>query len=503
MLYANVMDFGAKGDGVTDDTVSIQTAVFACSTVMFPAGTFLISSIRLQSNQRLILDPACTLLKKPQPLSNAIMLYLPGLTNVSIEGGTIDGNLANNPFGQCHGIGFAGSSHIRIKNVTIKNMPGSPNQTGNYGDGIYVGSGPGGAPVQDIVIEDCFIDRCDRHCVFFVSVDGAKVVNCTFSNCVGNEPGTCVNFEPNVAAEVIRNVLISGCEMSNSNGGITANNHYSPTIDSDFRNIRIDNCSFFGHRQWGLHAAVWGPGGVISNCQFHDNAADGLYVGGCQMGLAVVGCTFYRNAVGARFITSQFFDVEACTFALNQQHGCVLTTSDTSNSPHYATIANSQFWNNGTSGKYDGLWVWPDNVAINAQFSVANCWFGNHQYWGAPTQNWGINFAVSSTPLIACGAQYIGNRFLGNLKGEVHDNGTNFHLQAEPGKTRPSWLIGARLNQGQPETGYGYLPSCQGKPTGIPAGFVNPSGTAPNNGVPFVIDEISGKMWVFTNGSWK
>jgi hypothetical protein len=39
----NVLDFGAVGDGVTDDTVAIQNAVATQSSIYFPDGTYLIS----------------------------------------------------------------------------------------------------------------------------------------------------------------------------------------------------------------------------------------------------------------------------------------------------------------------------------------------------------------------------------------------------------------------------------------------------------------------------
>lgn len=48
----NVMDFGAVGDGVTDDTAAIQAAVNSnAGTVFYPDGTYKINGVTLQSNQ--------------------------------------------------------------------------------------------------------------------------------------------------------------------------------------------------------------------------------------------------------------------------------------------------------------------------------------------------------------------------------------------------------------------------------------------------------------------
>src|ERR1700678_3103242 len=51
----NVHAFGAKGDGVTLDTTSLQRAIDACAsdgggTVLLPAGRFLVGSVELKSN---------------------------------------------------------------------------------------------------------------------------------------------------------------------------------------------------------------------------------------------------------------------------------------------------------------------------------------------------------------------------------------------------------------------------------------------------------------------
>lgn len=59
----NIMDYGAKGDGVTDDAAAIQAAIDQCSksgggTVLVPAGrTFMCSPFHLASFVELHLEP--------------------------------------------------------------------------------------------------------------------------------------------------------------------------------------------------------------------------------------------------------------------------------------------------------------------------------------------------------------------------------------------------------------------------------------------------------------
>ena len=62
----NILDYGATGDGTTDDAPALQRAIDACSeagggTVLVPAGhTFLCSPFRLASYVNLHLEPNST-----------------------------------------------------------------------------------------------------------------------------------------------------------------------------------------------------------------------------------------------------------------------------------------------------------------------------------------------------------------------------------------------------------------------------------------------------------
>lgn len=97
----NVRDFGAKGDGTTDDTAAIQAALDAASTrgisaVLFPTGTYKVSATTADSNffaaltvhsgQRLLFD-AATLQLTANGYDFYAVLNIHNVNNVTVEGG--------------------------------------------------------------------------------------------------------------------------------------------------------------------------------------------------------------------------------------------------------------------------------------------------------------------------------------------------------------------------------------------------------------------------------
>jgi len=106
-LVFNVKDYGAKGDGATDDTAAIQSAITAAAAgnghVLFPPATYVVTSLNVQAG--IILDGYGATLKRPantpnwtRTITNQNNIYVGDADStrpIVIRGLTLDGNLAN------------------------------------------------------------------------------------------------------------------------------------------------------------------------------------------------------------------------------------------------------------------------------------------------------------------------------------------------------------------------------------------------------------------------
>jgi hypothetical protein len=192
----NVKDFGALGNGSTDDTSAIQAAVNAAlatgGTVFFPVGRYTIT--------RTIVTP---------PGSSFITLRGAGLSVGGSYGVTIGGNV--NGFlvqkdDNTDGYGLYGIDNICFNNVC-------PNITNPAGGGCVQLSG-----IVNGIISNCF---------FMVP---ASTTNTSF--------GILANGPPNnVARGDVNNLTILGCAFNG--GGVS-----SGSIGVQGGQITVQNCSF-------------------------------------------------------------------------------------------------------------------------------------------------------------------------------------------------------------------------------------------------------------------
>jgi polygalacturonase len=134
----NIVDFGAKGDGTTENTDFIQAAINTANanqlgTVLVPAGTFLSGTIEIKSGVTLRIDKGTTIkgttnyttyspispgyqsfLTRPDFYPERVFIYAKDAHDVAITGsGTIDGNGKAPPLNFGKGFDTAG----RLKSI--------------------------------------------------------------------------------------------------------------------------------------------------------------------------------------------------------------------------------------------------------------------------------------------------------------------------------------------------------------------------------------------------
>lgn len=128
--FVYVTDYGAVGNGTTNDSPAIQAAFNAASgkTVVFPDRTFLMNNIvRVKSNTRVQLQPN-TILRRGSDMTAFFINDSDGTRggytanrNIHFEGGTIDINRINFP-SKCTSFAFGHCEDVTIRNMNFVNM---------------------------------------------------------------------------------------------------------------------------------------------------------------------------------------------------------------------------------------------------------------------------------------------------------------------------------------------------------------------------------------------
>lgn len=134
----SVTDFGAVGDGVTDDTAAIQAALTASENVYFPvpAISYVVSSVDVPANRCLATESAAVKFQQQSGLPPGTVVFRVMGPNVTIGDMIIQGNIATDTLEFNHGILInTGASNTDLYNIRIGHIRG----VNIRGDVVYIG----------------------------------------------------------------------------------------------------------------------------------------------------------------------------------------------------------------------------------------------------------------------------------------------------------------------------------------------------------------------------
>lgn len=231
---ANVLDFGAVGDGTTDDTAAFLAALTASPNVYVPEGTYCVDAgnssgclITSGTGYNVFGDGEKSVIKR--------FSYNPSDSNFSFDSGSASAFIDDVKFSNLKFLGDVSTlGHDQIYGHMLK-MSGVRRVViekcyfeGPRGDAILIASGPGGPTSErhnfDVVIRDCVFDGVlygatgGRNAISVIDIDGIVIEANSFRNWSRNDmPGT-IDFEPDYSFGVIKNVRIANNKFTNTAG---------------------------------------------------------------------------------------------------------------------------------------------------------------------------------------------------------------------------------------------------------------------------------------------
>ncbi len=287
----DVRDFGAKGDGVRDDTAAINAAIQALpaegGTVFVPAGRYLVDatkSIRLRSNMHLQLDPMALLVCKPNALDKAYLLYAYKVSDVEISGGQVIGDRyghlgSTGEWG--HGVFVRGSQRVTVRDMRLSDC---------WGDGISIGAalvfGAAPIPCEDIVVSNIVSTNNRRQGLSIGRGTNITIRDSEFSYSNGTAPECGIDIEPDDPG-ISDHVSIENCVLR-------GNRKYGLLAYKRSRNTTIRRCTVTNNGSCGI-VTVGSTAMTITQCSVRMNSATGIYLQDGTSGCDISQNTFYGN----------------------------------------------------------------------------------------------------------------------------------------------------------------------------------------------------------------
>lgn len=209
----NVKNFGAVGDGATNDTAAINAAIATMtnySTLYFPAGKYLvtlggITAFTSLSNITILGDGwSSQLYSTATAPASGFLVIAASCDNVTIRDFALLGSATSRVSGG-HGL-IVYSNHTRVSGLFI---------SGTSDFGMYIGSG-GALYAREIRVDNCLSDHTQGDGFHFGPVTDSGLYNCT--SYYANDDGVGLGDDGGIGFPPIR-IEIVGFQSYHANSG--------------------------------------------------------------------------------------------------------------------------------------------------------------------------------------------------------------------------------------------------------------------------------------------
>lgn len=394
----SVKDWGAKGDGVTDDTQSIKNALNELqgkdAVLYFPEGSYVVSS-RIDYN----LGQKTHIVLKGSGINT---------TEIKATGATQNLFRITGPTANIWLNSVLPNGSFDIKDLTL-GCYGNSVLTGVALD-IQLGSVVGG-PCKTINIENvnfrAEIGGWATHLSLFNSAQ-ISLTNCKFYSANNSRSAIAISVSCEDGKDGT-NLTMVQCEFFFFQYGVYHGNH--------FEGIVAVNCSFINCDYGITSICVAESGALISNCEF-DCYVEGIHLEGLY-DFVISGCSFFAmgpNTKGIVIVGGNGFTISGCKiFGTGPADGIGIYLQNTNGSlgrtgfigangiSGYAVAMQVVGCNNLTFGEFG----W-NNCGIDTLISGTNTNIRDYGYTssalfskslGAPTTSWSVSFDITSMGL--------------------------------------------------------------------------------------------------------
>ena len=316
--FVSVKDFGAKGDGVTDDTAAIQLALNAANnkTLLFNEGTYLVSKsssdyiLEVPSSISIVGTEGQVTIKLNTATGTAYMLgRATASSHFSMEGIILNGNSTVLTGINCNGVHLPEATVIKSKNNAYLNLKDQGSAVG--GKGIYANNS---AFISEINVENDTFSNITRNAIQTYEATQITIKDCygtgfltSFTDINGQSLGvngrTKCTIRNNVvncsasftATDSVFSLLGDDVECTGNKvtgGGVQIVVHDMTGITANLRNYVVSDNMLWNSLGNGItinqNSATYGNNSnaqvVVSNNNIYSPALTGISVVGAYVG---------------------------------------------------------------------------------------------------------------------------------------------------------------------------------------------------------------------------